>query len=76
MIRNVKKWEAWQREYARNKPLDVEHNFRVFQALWDHAHALGKVPRKDPLEGLELKIRVARDFRRAYKLDSENLDGP
>ena len=74
MIRNPEKWEAWQREYERNKPVDVERNLRVYQAMYDHAKALGKLERKDPLEGLDFKIRLAKEFRRAFKLDGENRD--
>lgn len=63
MIRNIEKWQRWEREYERSQPLDVERNFRVFQALYDHARALGVVPHADPLEGLDFKIRLARNMR-------------
>ncbi len=75
MIRDVEKWERWQREYARSIPLNVERNFRIFQALYDHARALGVVPRKDPLEGIEFKIRLAKDLRSVYHPSRNNRDG-
>ena len=75
MIRDIKKWEQWKRDYARNTPLDVERNVRRYQALYDHARLLGVLPRKNPLEGIEFKIRVARDIRIAGQSARKNRDG-
>lgn len=75
MIRNTEKWTQWEREYERNRPLDVERNFRVFQALYDHARALGVVPHADPLEGLGFKIRLAKDIRSVRESPRDNRQG-
>lgn len=63
MIRNVDKWRAWEDEYIRRTPIDVAQNFRIADALYEHARAMGALPLADPWEGVEDKIRVARVFR-------------
>jgi len=60
MIRDVEKWEAWEREYERNQPVDVVENIWIFHALYRQAVSLGVLPTKDPLEGIEEKIEFAR----------------
>jgi len=60
MIRDVAYWEAWEREYLRNQPVDFKRNLAIMDAMYEHARLLGAIPRSDPLEGLEVKIRLAR----------------
>lgn len=60
--RDWQAWEAWEREYERSRPVDYERNLRIYSALYAQAVALGVLPRKDPLEGLDFKIRLARDL--------------
>lgn len=60
MIRNTEKWRRWETEQLRSDPVDVEANFAAFEAMLEHARAVGAFPRKDPLEGLDVAIRIAR----------------
>jgi hypothetical protein len=60
MIKNPLLLEAFEHNYARNRPVDVEHNFKVANALLDHARQLGVFPPKNLLIGLEDKIKFAR----------------
>ncbi len=60
MIRNTEELERFERDYIRSERPDYMRNLRIYQALWDEAVALGILPRKDPLEGLETKILLAR----------------
>ena len=60
MIRDKAAWEAFEKEWERRHAADWESNWRVFEALLEHARALGVWPPADPLEGLDVDIRVAR----------------
>ena len=45
-------------------PVDVRRNFQIQQWLYEHAVKLGIFPLRDPLEGIELKIHVAKVLNR------------
>lgn len=60
MIKNVRAWQEWENGYVRSEPPDLQRNFRIFDALYEEARALARFARPDPLDGLAMKIRVAR----------------
>ena len=60
MIKDVAFWEAWELEYLRNEPVDFARNLRILDAMYEHARLLGAFPPTNPLEGIEVKIRMAR----------------
>ena len=39
---------------------DPAKNFRIIEALYDEAVALGAIPLKDPLNGIEVDIKIAK----------------
>jgi len=47
-------------EIMRNEKLDVKKKFKILEALYKEAVALGVFPLKDSLEGLEVDIRIAK----------------
>ncbi|OFW41575.1 MAG: hypothetical protein A3J28_11695 [Acidobacteria bacterium RIFCSPLOWO2_12_FULL_60_22] len=60
MIKDVALWEAWELEYLRNEPVDFARNLALLDAMYEWARSLGVFPPADPLEGLEVKIQMAR----------------
>jgi len=54
------KFAAWERDWKRSQPVDVERNMRIFEALYHEAVELGVLPPKEPLAGIEGKIRLAQ----------------
>ena len=46
-------------EQVRRSPADFHANLKVFEALWEHETRLGVLPPQDPLEGLEVDVRLA-----------------
>ena len=60
MIKNVDKWRRWEEGFRRRNPPDSFHNLDVFEELYEEAKTLGVLPRKEPLEGMEFKKRLAR----------------
>jgi len=53
-------FQTFEKELLRKERVDVRKNFRIIDALYREAVALGTFPLKDPIEGLEVDIRVAR----------------
>ena len=51
---------ALDRRLARERPVDPDQNRRIVDALLQEAIALGVWPPDDPLEGIEVDIRLAR----------------
>ena len=60
MIRDPKRWRQFEAAWQRRAEADLEANLRVFHTLLRHARSLGVWPPKDPLEGLEVDLRLAR----------------
>ena len=60
MIKNRELLEQWEKKYLKAEAPDFFHNLRLFEGLYEEARALGAFPLKDPLEGLEPKIRLAK----------------
>jgi len=59
MVKNSQKLQAFEAARTRAEKVDVEQNLRILDALYEEALMLGALPPKDPLEGIEVKIRVA-----------------
>jgi hypothetical protein len=59
MIMN-NEFRKFEIEILRNEKLDVKKKFKIVEALYKEAVALGVFPLKDSLEGLEVDIRIAK----------------
>jgi len=75
MIRDPETWCRWEAQWQRSTPADLEANLRLFQTLMDHARALGAWPPKDPLEGIEVDIRLAEAVN-TYVPEPVSTSGP
>jgi len=60
MIRQPELLRALEDEWIRSSPPDLASALRSFDALWTQALELGVLPGPDPLEGIEVDIRLAR----------------
>jgi len=69
MVRNPRKWRAFEDELLKREKFDIARNFEIFNALYEEARALGVLPAKNPLEGLEVKIKIARTVNRVQGSD-------
>ncbi len=54
----------------RTGPLDYKHALNIFSELWKEAVSLGVMPPRDPMEGIETDIRVARILNSCSKSSS------
>lgn len=53
-------FKIFEDELLRREELALEEKFRILDALYEEAVSLGAFPLKDPLEGLDIDIHVAR----------------
>jgi hypothetical protein len=60
MIINRAELEKFEKERIRAEKVDLRKNIAILNALYDEAVALGVFPVKDPLEGLDVVLKIAR----------------
>ena len=60
MIKNPEMLEKLSQELLRKKAADFESNLAIYESLYEEACFLGVLPLKNPLEGLEIKISLAK----------------
>lgn len=60
MVRDSKLLAQFERQLCASTPIDIERNFLLASALLEEARALGVFPSKEPLAGLDNKIRMVR----------------
>ena len=51
--------EKFEKEWIRTEKPDLHKNIAILNALYDEAVALGVFPAKDPLEGLDVVLKIA-----------------
>jgi hypothetical protein len=59
MIRHDE-FQKFEIEFLRNGKLDLKKKFKILEALYKEAVALGVFPLRDSLEGLDVDIRIAK----------------
>jgi hypothetical protein len=52
--------EAFEKDQMRLVPPDYHRSLRILEAMYSEALALGALPLKDPLDGIEVDIRLAK----------------
>ena len=60
MVKDAKKLEMFEKELMKSEKPDPLKNFKIVEALYDEAVALGAIPLKDPLDGIEVDIKIAK----------------
>lgn len=74
MITNRREVEKFERELLRNEKVDVKKNISIINAMYEEAVALGVLPLKDPLEGLEVDIKIAQVVNNVYEAPGEDSE--
>lgn len=68
MIKNPEKVEALERVYLKSSGVNnYQRSLEIFTSLWKEAMALGIIPPKDLLEGIEVDIRIAKILNSCLK---------
>ena len=60
MVRNPELLRKFDDEWIRSSPPDYHRNLRIVEAMLREAKRFGAWPPRDPLEGIEVDIRIAR----------------
>ena len=60
MIKNPDLLEQFEKEYLRKEPPDFYRNLKIYEAMYEEACLLGVFPLKEPLEGIDEKILLAK----------------
>jgi hypothetical protein len=55
-----KELQEFETAFLRKEKADVKRNFRIVEALYKEAVALGVMPPKDPLEGVDVDLRISK----------------
>jgi hypothetical protein len=64
MITNKEYLEEFEKQVIMAEPLDLERNLGIYEALWQEAVELGIFPLKDPFDGVEDDIHLAKMLNR------------
>ncbi len=65
----LRSWDAFHKfeeQLIASEPVDFERNLRLADDLYEYARRLGKIPGPDPLEGLDVNIRMVKVFRSVH----------
>jgi len=60
MIKNYEYLQCLETRLMRGETPDYQQAVRLFEAMWREGCALGVLPLKNPMEGIEVDIRLAR----------------
>ncbi len=60
MIKKSQKLQQFERDYICSSESDPSANFRIANALYEEAVELGIFPLHNPLEGLNIDIKIAK----------------
>lgn len=52
--------DAFEKEQIRKEPPDYFRNLQIVEAMLEEAKLLGVWPPKDPLEGIQAALRIAK----------------
>lgn len=60
MIKKRKLLLEFEREFIQTEKTDYFKSLRLFEEMWNEGLFLKILPLKDPLEGIEVDLRIAR----------------
>ncbi len=72
MIKNPDLLKKLEDEFVRNEGrLNYRQSLKLFTDMWNEGVRLGRLPHKDPLEGLEVDIKIAKVLNSCLKNSSQ-----
>lgn len=60
MISNYKKWNKFENNYKKKEKMSIKEKFKILDSLYKEALELKVFKEKNPLSGIEVKIRIAK----------------
>ncbi|MBI3814841.1 MAG: hypothetical protein HY279_10330 [Nitrospinae bacterium] len=72
MIKNPELLKKFEDNFVQDKGrLSYNQSIRIFTDMWNEGVKLGVLPLKDPLEGIDVDIKVARILNSCLKKSSQ-----
>jgi hypothetical protein len=53
-------FRRFETEFVKKESANIEKNFRLVEALYQEAVTLGVLPPKNPLDGIEVDLKIAK----------------
>jgi hypothetical protein len=53
-------FQKFEMELLKREKVDIERNFHVVDALYKEAVTLGIIPLENPLDGIEVDLKIAK----------------
>jgi len=66
MIKNPKLLQAFEKDFVKKEKLTFRDSLRLFEAMWKEALHLKVLP-KNPLEGIEPDLKIAKIINSCLK---------
>lgn len=60
MIKNPKILEKFESDLSEKELLNIHESFKIFEDLYKEAISLNVLPSKNPIEGIDTKIKIAK----------------
>ena len=70
MIKNAQLVENMERDFILRQKLSYKQSMQIFESMWNEAVRLGVLPPRDPLEGIEVDIKIAKVLNSCSKKSS------
>ncbi|MBN2467361.1 MAG: hypothetical protein JXD19_04345 [Deltaproteobacteria bacterium] len=67
MIKNYRALEQFERDFVRNHTLSHTQAMKLVAGMWREGVTLGVLPPRDPLEGIEVDIRISKVLNACLK---------
>jgi len=67
MVKNSKKLREFEKNFLKSQTVNIKQNFNIIEGLFREAISLGVIPIKNPLDGIEIDIKVARAINSVSK---------
>ncbi|HBO85263.1 MAG: hypothetical protein A2073_04775 [Deltaproteobacteria bacterium GWC2_42_11] len=72
MIKNSELLRKFEDDFIRNSGrLTYDHAIKIYTAMWNQGVRFGVLPSKEPLEEIEVDIRVAKILNTCLKKSSK-----
>lgn len=59
-LRKRRELETFELDFVREEKVDLVRNFYIVEALYKEAVTLGIIPLKNPLDGIEVDLKIAK----------------
>lgn len=60
MIKKSPELIQFEKDFLRKQKSDIKSNLKIFESMYREAVALGILPSKDEMEGLDIDIKIAK----------------